>query len=447
MTHSPLNAEQRKLFSSWCTAAMLRIESLGMILWSIKPVAVHDQDDLDTVGCDRSWRVYVNFDHADDHDIWRWSDDLLHVCMHLMLNDHQASVEAAVPDDTRHHKLWNLASDAAVNDDLVALGCSTLADSVTPQALRDLGLTVADHWTPHAYYRALVDNQDDPDVEELTDDVDEEGCGSGAGGAGASWELPADDDMDGQAAPISPQQQELVRYQTATAIQQEAKSRGTVPSSMSDWADKITEPSPVHWRTQLHHKVRSGVQYTRNGSRRDWSHPHRYLNGMRLVGSRGASHGRMVMPSGKRLLPSLAVIVDTSGSMNSRDIGVGLREVETIARQIGVRGDRLMLYEVDAAVARKRPWSVDITTHPVVGRGGTDMRVGIDAALAGDGKIVPNTIVVLTDGETPWPAEPCPVPLVAGIIAPRSQAENLVAALPDHMVGVAIPTDGVSGHN
>ena len=50
----------------------------------------------------------------------------------------------------------------------------------------------------------------------------------------------------------------------------------------------------------------------------------------------------------------------------------------------------------------------------LAGGGGTDMRVGIAAALALPAS--PQIVVVLTDGGTPWPDEPPAARIIAGLI-------------------------------
>jgi predicted metal-dependent peptidase len=65
----------------------------------------------------------------------------------------------------------------------------------------------------------------------------------------------------------------------------------------------------------------------------------------------------------------------------------------------------------------------------LTGGGGTDMRVGIDAAL--QLRPCPQIVVVLTDGLTPWPvAAPVGTTLVAVVIgndAPLPKGERIVA--------------------
>ncbi|RSS94279.1 VWA-like domain-containing protein, partial [Streptomyces sp. WAC05950] len=64
----------------------------------------------------------------------------------------------------------------------------------------------------------------------------------------------------------------------------------------------------------------------------------------------------------------------------------------------------------------------------LAGGGGTDMRVGISAALAMPDR--PNVVVVLTDGYTPWPDETPSCRLIAALIgenppAPPSWVETV----------------------
>ena len=62
--------------------------------------------------------------------------------------------------------------------------------------------------------------------------------------------------------------------------------------------------------------------------------------------------------------------------------------------------------------------STQITDHGLIselralgrGCGGTDLREGIAAALTGEPE--PHALIVWTDGYTPWPDEPTPVPMV-----------------------------------
>ena len=58
----------------------------------------------------------------------------------------------------------------------------------------------------------------------------------------------------------------------------------------------------------------------------------------------------------------------------------------------------------------------------LVGGGGTDMRVGI--AVAEATRPVPDVVVVLTDGCTPWPDRPTRARLVVAIIGGQAAAQH-----------------------
>ena len=57
----------------------------------------------------------------------------------------------------------------------------------------------------------------------------------------------------------------------------------------------------------------------------------------------------------------------------------------------------------------------------LTGGGGTDMRQGIQAALADEPR--PHVVVVLTDAVTPWPETAPDVPVIIGLLGNRRMAE------------------------
>lgn len=117
---------------------------------------------------------------------------------------------------------------------------------------------------------------------------------------------------------------------------------------------------------------------------------------------RSAALRGIVLPSLRRPLPRVAVVIDTSGSMGEAEIAAALGEVTGVLREVGVRGNRVTVLACDADVqAVSRVTATGQIT--LGGGGGTDMRVGIAAALAGPER--PSVVVVLTDGLTPWPDE------------------------------------------
>ncbi len=68
----------------------------------------------------------------------------------------------------------------------------------------------------------------------------------------------------------------------------------------------------------------------------------------------------------------------------------------------------VLLLSVDAEVHGGKQRLRRVAEVRLAGGGGTDMAKGIEAAL----EERPDLIVVLTDGHTPWPTTPPPVPVI-----------------------------------
>ncbi|WP_262402208.1 VWA-like domain-containing protein [Actinomadura sp. CNU-125] len=120
-------------------------------------------------------------------------------------------------------------------------------------------------------------------------------------------------------------------------------------------------------------------------------------------------------------------MIDTSGSMGEDDLAAALAEVTGVLREVGVRGNRVAVLACDADVRAVRRVS-SAEQVELGGGGGTDMRVGIERALAGRDR--PQVVIVLTDGYTPWPHEAPSCRVIAALVgtdppAPPSWIETV----------------------
>jgi len=111
----------------------------------------------------------------------------------------------------------------------------------------------------------------------------------------------------------------------------------------------------------------------------------------------------IVLPAMRKPLPPpIAVIIDSSGSISEKELTGFLSEVSGIARANGVAEDiTLIVCDVQVTEIRKIRSRSEISGIEIKGGGGTDLRVGIEAAIKL--KPLPKILVVLTDGFTPWP--------------------------------------------
>ena len=112
-----------------------------------------------------------------------------------------------------------------------------------------------------------------------------------------------------------------------------------------------------------------------------------------------------------RPVPAVAVVIDTSGSVSDRELTQAWSEVLGMLRGIGVRREQIRVWATDT-MAHRVTWKPDEMVE-LIGGGGTDMGAGIRAAL--NDRPTPDVVVVLTDGDTPWPDQRPPRPVIVGI--------------------------------
>jgi predicted metal-dependent peptidase len=354
------------------------------------PVVLDDR--IPTFATDAGWRLYLNPVHADRLSVEAYAAELIHEVNHL-IRDHAGRARQLGVVTATAHRRWNLAGDAEINDDLLADGLALDHTWVLPATLGR-----PDDLTAELYYAGLDQLSEAEGGAGGDSGVPGSGgvprsghgpsCGSGAGGAAVPGEL--DPASDGAPA-VSAVEATIIRQQVARDVLDHVRNRGTAPGSLVRWAGELLSPR-VDWRRELAAAVRAGLAATGQAdysyqrfSRRDGQVP-----GIRLPG--------MVRPT-----PSVAVVIDTSGSMRATDLAVALGELQGIVRSAGVADDCVTALTVDTRVADTRRVT-DARQVGVMSRGGTDMRVGIEAAAKLRPR--PEVVVVLSDGETPWPERP-----------------------------------------
>lgn len=433
VTTGPLDEASRARLS---TARLLAVESapyLAHALFRMVPVAAHG---LGTFAVDRAWRLYL-----DPQALLDWPPDqaagvLVHEAGHL-IRDHAGRAGDLGP--RVDHRRWNYATDAAINDDLVHGDISLPEGAVTPA-----GLGLPANGIEEAYYDALSghpacsrpdpaqrtgqdgtqadrDGQGGQDSDDDADaDGDGGGCGSGAGDPVPGWELPTGPTGPTGPEAVSPGQARVIRRQVAEQVR--AAAAGSVPASLDRWADRELSPATVRWQQVFGSAVRRAIAWRSGARDYTWTRlPRRRLPGV-------------LTPAMRSPKVTVATVLDTSASMSEASVTAALGEVDAIARTAGIDSGGLSVVSVDAAVAStsrvRRAGEVR-----VAGGGGTDMRVGIAAALALRPR--PDVVVVLTDGYTPWPDRAPAARVVVGLIGPAAAPAGSV---PGWATTVAIPT-------
>jgi hypothetical protein len=213
-------------------------------------------------------------------------------------------------------------------------------------------------------------------------------CGSAADGLGRDYELPLAADVPA----VGTCQAAEIRRRVAIEFREHVTSRGTQPVEAVRWAAAILDPV-VPWPQVLSAAVRRAAGWANGHTEYTYTRPSRRQPAVRNV----------VLPATRRPVPEVAIVIDTSASVDDGMLGQALGEVDGAIAGLGVPGEQVTVLACDAAVstvARVRR----AADARLGGGGGTDMRAGIEAATRARPR--PDVLVVLTDGYTPWPPTP-----------------------------------------
>lgn len=412
---TPLTVEQQELLSEWRALALQRMPYFAPILFEMRPL---NAPSLGTFAVDRHWRLYIDFDEVASRGSLWCGEALLHEVGHLWYEHSRRAADAGLctPDgelkSSFHGRISNLAGDAAINDDLIEAGCTTLGDGILPE---HFGLPR--HETYEFYVAELLKQAPQPSEEGGDGDgsglTASSGCGSGAGNLPQGIELPSSDSLAGASKPATDADKDRAMQAAAAAMVDAAsRSRGTVPGDLVAAAEGLLAPPQVPWQKVLKPALRSAA----NSRPGDDEPTYRRRNRRRSNAPFGA--GRIIYPGRYSPTPRVALVRDTSGSVSNEEFDAITSEVVGIADKVGLRGNDLIILDVDAGVQHVARYTNSNDARIRHGFGGTDMRVGVEAAAELKPRV--NAIVILTDGETPWPdTRPKGVQVIACIVTDR----------------------------
>jgi predicted metal-dependent peptidase len=383
---APGTLDLNKLFAARLHAARVR-PYVATALFALHTV---ESRLIPTMAVDRYWRCYVSPAFVDRTPVEELAGVWVHEVSHLLRDHHGRSDRVA-----RERGLigpgerlrMNIAADCEINDDVFGDGLVRPEGAVEPGSLAlPEGELMEDYLRqfrlgPRTQSLAWLD------------------CGSGADGLEREWDLGPDG-----AHGLSVQERDVVRFRVAQGI---TARPGNTPKGWQRWADEAFHP-PQPWRELLGAAVRSATSGPGAGEDYTYGRPSR-----RSAGVPGA-----VLPSLRRRPPRVAVVIDTSGSVSDAELGSALLEIAAISRAVGGRRDLITVVPCDAAAQVVHPLC-RAEGIPLVGGGGTDLRTGFAKALRAQPR--PDVIVVLTDGQTPWPGTRPPCRTVVGLF-PRQQA-------------------------
>ena len=397
-----------------------------------------ESEAVPTMGVDKRWNCYYNKASLEKWTVQETATVLEHEIWHLLRNH---------CDDTRKPKLgphgkpatdstianiWNIATDCEINDDLAADEHNKLPSGCYyPKTIN-----MPEHLTAEEYYEsekiqvydvdaswAAADDQETKD--KLSGKEVDQGqngnqpgqggskpgksgnpgssvgkSGKGAGklqhvapgfggscsdGVDRKWEVTS---IGGKPQEhLSPMEKAIIAKSVAKAIK-ETQGRGNLPAGIERWADETLREQVVPWNKELASIIKGNLASLSGLGDVTYSKRHR----------RASMIKPFVRPAPYRLIPTITVVVDTSGSVSDKMLSQALTEVHGILKRNDGMG--VIVLSCDAAVhSAKKVFN----RHQVdlLGAGGTDMCVGIDKAM----EYKPHVCVLITDGFTPYPED------------------------------------------
>ena len=346
------------------------------------------------ISIDERWSIYANSAFLESVTVKRAAVELIHLLNHALRDHAQRARNKNV--DAVTAQIWNVAADCEINDDL-------FEDDLFEPDVVEHDVIDHDDWLfpenfgmdelmpAEYYYRHLLDNS-------VTVETHIE-CGSGCHSHHRGHELDPDVET------LSDFDRTLLKRVVAAAVGEHRKTHGTesVPEGLARWAEQTLRPK-VNWRQQLATALRSSVHHKTGTADYTWQRPSRRQQPQDIV----------LRPAMTRPVPSITVIVDTSGSMGEHDLDRALTEINAIIATV-VPGDHVRVLSVDTDVHSDQQIH-NSNQIRLEGAGGTNMTTGIHAAA----ETKPDAIVVITDGWTPWPLTNPP------------GARNVIAAVTDN---------------
>lgn len=265
---------------------------------------------------------------------------------------------------TRDPKRWNLACDYAINPLIIDAGFKLPKGCLFD--MKYLGMS----------------------AEQIYDVLDNHG-NNGGGGQSSSQDTIGEDlaevPHDAEArAEITRE----IRQQVAQAVTT-ARLAGNFKGALAKLIDSVLDPA-VPWNDVLR-------EYMTRVSHDDesWSRRNRRFN-------------HVILPSRySQTMGPIVIIGDTSGSITQREFDRIGTEIQVIAENL--RPQSIRVVWADTAVSSEQVFECNepLALKPT-GGGGTDMRV----PLAHVEQYDPQVVILITDGETPWPTHDPQYPLI-----------------------------------
>jgi len=355
-----------------------------------------------TMAVDKHWRCYYDIDAVSKWPAPEVATVLIHEVWHL-LRSHCFRVPNLLPaeaekifsklpaelrnshnyDKTRR-LMWNYATDAEINDDLVHPDLPFPFPPIFPANLKAPVNEVAEDYynyckLPEDFAEQMAKMLAEGKIPGLPG----VSAGSGSDGQERSYEV-----ADGQdQRKIGEAETKNIGNITAQKILEQSKNKGDTPAGLLRWAQDRLDPI-INWKSEL--RATLSNQAVRLSGLLDYTYS--------KANRRGCLYMPMIMAGKCAYAPSVCIAVDTSGSMSDTQIAQGLTEVKAALKCLEGADISFVSCDTQATITKKVFGLKDLA---VVGGGGTDM----SEAMRAMAKMRPDVAVLITDGYTDYPAK------------------------------------------
>jgi predicted metal-dependent peptidase len=370
---------------------------LSSVLFAMKPVYRQGSTDISVdVSSDDKWRIYFTssalqlFSAQEIAGVW------LHQAAHCV-RGHANRFKALAETDSKA-STFRQAADAIINEDLRSSKVPLPGHFQTLGDLRLRGIDVPENISTERLFHLLVDDNDQvghatsaerkSEVESKNHD-----CGSSSDGITRDYEEVGGHDEEDI---VSQERAESIRANVAVEIRHFERRGDRVSKAFSRWSKSLLEPT-IDWREELASHIRRDIALRIGSRNHTYSRPSRRQSAITALGQ-----GTILPAMLASEPPVVAIVVDTSASIDGALLDIAVAEVSGVLASVGRSSRGVIFISCDSSAYLSRIRQVEDIA--LVGGGGTDMRVGI--ALALEQRPIPQLVIVITDGETPWPDSP-----------------------------------------
>ena len=329
--------------------------------------------------CDRYWRVYYNPNKLSKCSSGEQEMVFLHEVIGHLVGEHFRRGEEWLKNPQNQLENWKIGAEYEINGHYYKKGPQDLyypqKDNLEPGLLAEK-------------YAQLLNNQKVNQSKEIHNS-----CGSGAGDLPGEWELG---EPDARNPGLDPIEARVIIENTLEGLDLSQKSIGSLAGHLERIVERIKISKQIPWQNELFKEILGTISFHGRIPARSYRRENRYSEEIYPL----------ILPGKLKREPTIAIISDTSGSINDHELGIFKEQNQKI---LNLTGSHAWILAGDTETEPILTRNLDKVKFN--GRGGTNM--GKLVEIADSLNPHPSVIVVFTDGRTPWGNKPNAKTIVA----------------------------------